>query len=461
MKITRGELDKMRRCLEPAVARDSRWEKLKALSDEKVKTWPNTLEAMRRKKENWKKEKLEEEEKRRVEIDKEEAELQKELRLKAIERANRMLYEQTDQMKGLRSQQMYSDVIYGRRSQIKEKQAQKEEEIEKEKEFHEALMRQLEQAEKRETKAKDAQRAKAASIAKAQRDQLGEFRDKHVQRLAADKKEGELVLKRAIADAEDDRASAEAKLRFSKDEMARTLFANEELKQFKMEQRKIEEEEDEKRKEAVKKKEHVAAERVRLERSRFDARQAAKQKLVDQATEDLVHRVNQDARRLELQVEEMRKKEEDKVAKKKLLIAQQKAAIDVSRKEQLEAKAKRKLEDDEQIRQVVAAWRLRNAEIDKDEADEASERRKQFYVVRETQEQQIQAHRSAKLKGRTDELKFDKDTQAAVKDADARFRATVMDVIGTAHDEGKPTLMIYKALHDKANDLQPASGLKV
>lgn len=441
--------------------KDTRWEKLKQLSDAKVKTWPNTLEAMRRKKENWKKEKLEEEEKRRVEIDKEEAELQKELRLRAIERANKMLYEQTDQMKGLRSQEMYSDVIYARRAQVKEKEAQRSDEVDKERQFHEALVRQLDQAEQREAKAKEAHRAKAESIARAQRDQLGEFRDKHLRRLAADKKEGELVLKRAMADAEDDRATAEAKLRFSKDEMARTLFANEELKLLKLEQQKLEEQEDEKRKEAVKLKEHVAAERVRLERSRFDARQAAKQKLVDQATEDLLHRTNQDARRLERQVEEMRKKEENLLAKKKQLIAQQKSAIDASRKEQLEAKAKRKLADDRQILEVVSAWQARNAQIDQEEADEASERRKQFFIVRGTQERQIQAHRVDKAKAKTDELAFDKDTQAAVKDADERFRGTVMSVIDKARGDGKPTLMIYKALHDKANDLQPASGLKV
>lgn len=56
------------------VAVDDRYEKrrreLKRLSDERVKGWPNTLDAIRIKKENWKKEKMEEDERKRREIDK-------------------------------------------------------------------------------------------------------------------------------------------------------------------------------------------------------------------------------------------------------------------------------------------------------------------------------------------------------------------------------------------------------
>ncbi len=46
------------------------------------------------------------EELRRQKIDREEAELQKRLRIESIRRANTILYEQTDKMKNLRSQQM-------------------------------------------------------------------------------------------------------------------------------------------------------------------------------------------------------------------------------------------------------------------------------------------------------------------------------------------------------------------
>ena len=50
-----------------------------------------------------------------------EAELRKTQRLESIRRANELLYEQTDKMKMLRGQMLYSDVIVTREQQIEEK----------------------------------------------------------------------------------------------------------------------------------------------------------------------------------------------------------------------------------------------------------------------------------------------------------------------------------------------------
>ena len=91
------------------------------MSDARQSKWPNTLEAQRRQKENWKIEKLDREEQERQQIDREEAELQKRLRIEAIKRANTILYEQTDKMKGLRSAQMFTDVIADREEQVAER----------------------------------------------------------------------------------------------------------------------------------------------------------------------------------------------------------------------------------------------------------------------------------------------------------------------------------------------------
>ena len=97
---------------------EARRQQLKKLSDERVSHWPNTLQATRAKKENWKMEKMAVEELSRQKIDREEAELQKRLRIESIRRANTILYEQTDKMKNLRSQQMYSDVLADRTEQV-------------------------------------------------------------------------------------------------------------------------------------------------------------------------------------------------------------------------------------------------------------------------------------------------------------------------------------------------------
>ncbi|POM70142.1 Hypothetical protein PHPALM_13469, partial [Phytophthora palmivora] len=67
---------------------------------------------MRKKKDRWKKDKEERLEEERKKIDEEEMRLQREAQTKQIERANRLLYEQTDRMKTLRSKQLLADVVH-------------------------------------------------------------------------------------------------------------------------------------------------------------------------------------------------------------------------------------------------------------------------------------------------------------------------------------------------------------
>eukprot|EP01035_Chromulina_nebulosa_P017737 gene17737-23332_t len=100
--ISQSELERIRNSLKEEqinIDQQSKKNKLKNLSNERVKHWPNTLEAMRKKKETFLKDKLEQEELVRQEIDKQEAEHRKKERLETIKRANDLLYEQRDKMK--------------------------------------------------------------------------------------------------------------------------------------------------------------------------------------------------------------------------------------------------------------------------------------------------------------------------------------------------------------------------
>ncbi len=71
--LSQSDLARMKRSVqsipEDTSAQDRRAE-LKRRSEERVKNWPNTLEALRKKKENFLKDREEQEEKRRQEIDK-------------------------------------------------------------------------------------------------------------------------------------------------------------------------------------------------------------------------------------------------------------------------------------------------------------------------------------------------------------------------------------------------------
>lgn len=112
--ILRGsEVDRIRSSIQDPVQtnKEARRAALRARSQERTEKWPNTLEAMRRKKDNWKKDREAREEQRRQAIDANELKLQKESRLRQIERANQLIYNQTDKMKTLRSKMLQCDVI--------------------------------------------------------------------------------------------------------------------------------------------------------------------------------------------------------------------------------------------------------------------------------------------------------------------------------------------------------------
>ena len=101
----------------PASKKQMDRQRLKALSDSRKAKWPNTIEALRERKDLARKEKQDAEEKLRLEIDREEEALQAEKRRLAIERANKMLYDSTDRVKSLHSKLMLADVMEERERQ--------------------------------------------------------------------------------------------------------------------------------------------------------------------------------------------------------------------------------------------------------------------------------------------------------------------------------------------------------
>jgi len=66
---------------------------LQTLSNARVKNWPNTLQALRAKKEHDRIKRLEEEEIKRREVDAEEEHYQQTLRIKEIQRANKIMHD--------------------------------------------------------------------------------------------------------------------------------------------------------------------------------------------------------------------------------------------------------------------------------------------------------------------------------------------------------------------------------
>merc|ERR1719161_2777967 len=93
-------------------------DELHAKSQARAKSWSNTLEGSRRKKAEEKRLKLETEELERQRVDAQEAKLQLDARKATIDRANKLLYDESDRMKSFHSRMMLCDVLAEREAQV-------------------------------------------------------------------------------------------------------------------------------------------------------------------------------------------------------------------------------------------------------------------------------------------------------------------------------------------------------
>mmetsp|Transcript_5023 Transcript_5023/g.5774 ORF Transcript_5023/g.5774 Transcript_5023/m.5774 type:complete len:184 (-) Transcript_5023:13-564(-) len=124
--ISASELQRIRNAIGATNAADAsdvaqtktRAQLLHEKSQARAKTWSNTLEGSRRKKAEEKRIKLEIEELERQKVDAEEAKIQLDQRKATIDRANKLLYEESDRMKSFHSKMMLCDVIAEREAQM-------------------------------------------------------------------------------------------------------------------------------------------------------------------------------------------------------------------------------------------------------------------------------------------------------------------------------------------------------
>jgi RNA-splicing ligase RtcB len=99
--ISSNEMERLRSFTRPPPKKeeDLRNEHLKKLSEDRVKNWPNTLAAQRKKKEQWKEIRAAEEEAYRVKVDNEERELREAAAAKAYAKAKYLKFENQDKTK--------------------------------------------------------------------------------------------------------------------------------------------------------------------------------------------------------------------------------------------------------------------------------------------------------------------------------------------------------------------------
>ena len=476
--LTREELQRMKdstKAVQPDNHEEIRRKQLKKLSQDRLQHWPNTLEALRIKKESWAKDKAEEEENKRREVDIYEAEMRKQERLQSIRRANDMLYEQTgmlftylsvmyysthhfysfvvDKMKLFRGQQRYCDILVDRFAQIERKKAAMELDKTEDKVFHEKILETVKVLTDTEEAKKKKIEDNIAVIAKVREEQLNQVRSKREAERQESIAIGEAMKKQAKEHLEMDLILQQEKQKKIEEGNAQMVIANEKLKAVRAEISRKEKIATEEREGEVEVIENRKKARKVIEIRRFEKQQETRQKIIEAAMKQLAEKGHKDNAIQMKQEKEIRDREDKAIADKETKRLKQWNQIVDSRTEQIETRNRKKKEEYDQDMRQIALWNDKNqAEIEKARNRE-EEARKTTTTIKTLQYVDGIKVARKKIEDKMNEIESDKMIKDIGVQDDKKFSDIVRDKIMEYAAVGKPIYPMIKALEYKQPDL--------
>merc|ERR1711907_421637 len=209
---------------------------LQKMSLARVQKWPNTLEAERKRKEARRLEKAEKEEDERKKIDREEATIAGEKRRMAVERANKMLYDDSDKVKSFHSNLLLSDVLKEREAQIEVSRQKKKNARRREKYWAEMQTEAMEEFDKKEKEKRAEEHRRRHEVSEAREKQLLEIRELLAARKEEEKREGELIIQKAQMEIAKARREEQARIEDAQRRVDENVQVNQLLKKLKEEE---------------------------------------------------------------------------------------------------------------------------------------------------------------------------------------------------------------------------------
>lgn len=342
--------------------------RLHELSNSRKAQWPNTIEALRERKDRMRAEKSEVEEKLRVEIDKEEEALQAEKRRLTIERANKMLYDSTDRVKSLHSKLMLADVMEERERQIEVKQRLRLREVEAEERWYQKQQDAIRRMDAEEDLRDEEEMSKRATVGRVRSEQISHQMSEQEQKIAELRREGEMMKEMALADAEAEQRQRLEEMDRERRARAEVVEANNYLLKKRAEDQELQEAEEARMLDYAASKERDLLERRDREEKRFRERQAWRQQLIDQQIAKLTDLNAASNSRLEKQAHEVQAKAQaareklDEQRKNELLV------MHMSRQQQMRWKKERKAQDTSDDVHYASELKKLNVQLREEEA---------------------------------------------------------------------------------------------
>jgi len=344
--------------------------RLQKLSQDRVSKWPNTLEAERKKKEARRAQRFDEEEEQRKKIDKEEAAIQGEKRRMAIERANKMLYDDNDRVKTFHSCLLLSDVMKEREAQIEVSRQRSKNNRRREK--HWAMMQDeaIEEYDRKESEKKADVHRKRYEVAVAREGQLADIKKTIKDHKDEKEREGQLIVQKAQMEIAKARREEQARQQEARKAVDENKKVNQLLKTLQQEELQRELLEEERLHQIALEKESKLMERKRREMENKRLADEKKQRILDHVQGLAMAAMTDEATRVENQAMEKAMAEEKELSEKQERRRREMSEIKRSRSEQLRRKKLAKQEANSDEQEWAAQWSVAKERLQEEEEAE-------------------------------------------------------------------------------------------
>jgi len=343
---------------------------LQEKSNARVKNWPNTIQALRKKKDDARFEKFQKDEEERRKIDEEEAAYQAEIKKQILEKANKQIYDTQDRVKKFQSALLLADTLQEREEQIEISKRKKEISHMIEAKHYEMEQENMRLYDQKEIEKREIAEKKKKEAQKILQEQHKEFKLRYLKRLQEERIEGEIVKIKAKEELQKQKEEDQRRRQRVIDAQAETRKGNEQLQEIRRQERLKELQKEKEIEEFAKKKEEILEMRRIREEMKFNEKQAARQKIIDKQVEELRKLKSKEDEILNKQIKEAEIKAEENERIKREKRDELKRTID---HHQALSMAKRKQEKEQEIidaKEFQQFWAKKNQELHQKDLEE-------------------------------------------------------------------------------------------
>lgn len=433
--------------------------RLREISKSRYQHWNNTLEASREKKKSMRQERIQKQERELADLDAEEERICSEQRKMAIDRANRLMYQENGRVKDFNSALLASHCIKEREAQLAIKKQREEMEKRLEEHYHKQTVLAAEKMNEREKREAELRKEKTTQQAEVQAQQLVAYQERRRQHKEEETRQGELnrrIAQEALSEQQQKEAEKRVKQKVFNQEYMRM---NEEQKVIKESVKALEKQEESKIKEFAAQKERTLNLRRDTEAQRAAVKAAFNQKMLQRQFDHLQSIKDNEQQRIDRHVEEAQAKSDQKVQHDQKMRAEMQAAMLESRQAQMARLAHASQQKAQEEAFIVEQWKARAKEMETEDLALKAAARDRAKQIEEELAAVERDQKARAAREKEQELAFAKASQEAVKREEQIFQQYAATAVREFAAMGKPTHPLTLALtaaKAKAAQIQPA-----